>query len=89
MYATSADWSFDPLPEDFQSTSNDFPTEIKSMGALNFFYVQTSPTTARSMTIWPDKATAHAALSRIREGVAAETGQTIDSVCEGEVLASI
>jgi len=31
------------------------------MEALSFFYVQTSPTTARSMTVWPDKATAHAA----------------------------
>ena len=89
MYATSADWSFDLLLEGFQSSSNDFPTEIKGMGALSFFYVQTSPTTARSMTVWPDKATAHAALSRIREGVASETGQTIVSVCEGEVLANI
>ena len=89
MYATSADWSFDSLPENFQSSSNDFPTEIKGMGALSFFYVQTSPTTARSMTVWPDKATAHAALSRIREGGAAETGQTIVSVCEGEVLANM
>lgn len=89
MYATSADWSFDSLPEGFQSKTNDFTSEIKGMGALSFFYVQTSPTTARSMTIWPDKATAHAALSRIREGAAAETGTTIDSVCEGDVLASI
>ena len=97
MYATSADWSFDSMPDrfriktpyGFQSTSNDFPAEIKGMGALSFFYVQTSATTARSMTVWPDKATAQAALSRIREGVASETGQTIVSVCEGEVLANI
>ena len=97
MYATSADWSFDSLPDrfriktpyGFQSTSNDFPAEIKGMGALSFFYVQTSATTAPSMTVWPDKATAQAALSRIREGVASETGQTIVSVCEGEVLANI
>ena len=45
MYATSADWSFDSMPDrfriktpyGFQSTSNDFPAEIKSMGALSFF----------------------------------------------------
>ena len=97
MYATSADWSFDSMPDrfriktpyGFQSTSNDFPAEIKGMGALSFFYVQTSATTAPSMTVWPDKATAQAALSRIREGVASKTGQTIVSVCEGEVLANI
>ena len=41
------------------------------------------------MTVWPDKATAHAALSRVREGVASETRQTIVSFCEGEVLANI
>ena len=29
MYATSADWSFASLPDDFQSSSNDFPAEIK------------------------------------------------------------
>jgi hypothetical protein len=45
MYATSADWSFDSMPDrfriktpyGFQSTSNDFPAEIKGMGALSFF----------------------------------------------------
>ena len=45
MYATSADRSFDSLPDrfrikmpyGFQSTSKDFPAEIKSMGALSFF----------------------------------------------------
>ena len=97
MYATSADWSFDSMPDrfriktqyGFQSTSNDFPAEIKGMGALSFFYVQTSATTARSMTVWPDKATAQAALSRIREEFASESGQTIVSVCEGEVLVNI
>ena len=94
MYATSADWSFDSMPDrfriktpyGFQSTSNDFPAEIKGMGALSFFYVQTSATTARSMTVWPDKATAQAALSRISEEFASKAGQTNVSVCEGEVL---
>ena len=41
------------------------------------------------MTVWPDKATAQAALSRIREEFASEAGQTIVSVCEGEVLVNI
>ena len=41
------------------------------------------------MTVWPDKATAQAALSRISEEFASKAGQTIVSVCEGEVLVNI
>ena len=88
MFATSADWSFDSIAENFYDKQNEYILEFKALGAVNFFYVQTSPTTARSMMVWPDKETAHAALVRVREGVAAENGSVIVSVCEGDILAS-
>ena len=89
MYATSADWSFDELPSNFGNKNSEFTDGLKEMGALNFFWVQTSETTGRSITIWPDKASAHAALYKIREGAAKDTGMRISAVCEGTVLGNL
>ena len=89
MYATSADWSFDKLPSNFGDKNSEFTDELKGMGALNFFWVQTSDSSGRSITIWPDQATAQAALYRIREGASADTGMKIASVCEGNVIGSM
>ena len=85
MYATSADWSFDTRPN-VDNQVNDYIAQMKDAGALHWFYVMTSETTARSMTVWPDKETAHKALSMARDEAAASTGQTITGVCEGEVV---
>ena len=60
MYATSADWSFDIKP-DFETGREEYVSRMKEAGAINWFYVLTSDTTARSMTVWPDKETAHKA----------------------------
>ena len=88
MYATSADWSFDKLPSNFGDKNSEFTNELKGMGALNFFWVQTSKTSGRSITIWPYQAPGQAALYRIREGASAGTGMQIAGVCEGNVIAS-
>ena len=89
LYATSADWSFQKLPSNFGDKNSEFTDELKGMGALNFYWVQTSNSSGRSITIWPDQATAQAALYRIREGASADTGMKIASVCEGNVIGSM
>jgi hypothetical protein len=89
MYATSDDWSFDKVPSNFGDKNSEFTDELKDMGAINFFWVQTSQTSGRSITIWPDQATGQAALYRIREGASANTGMQIAGVCEGNVIASM
>ncbi len=85
MYATSADWSFD-TPPDFNKASEEYTNKIKQAGALHWFYVLTSDTSARSITVWPDQATAHKALKMVRDEAASENSQTIVSTCEGDVL---
>ena len=85
MYATSADWTFDTQPN-FENQSEDYISKIKDAGAIHWFYVPTSHTTARSMTIWPDAKTAHESLSMVRDDAARENIQNISSVCEGVVL---
>ena len=35
--------------------------------------------------MWPDKETAHAGLTTVRDEAAAEIGNTITATCEGEV----
>ena len=85
MYATSADWTFDTQPN-FENQTEDYISKIKDAGAIHWFYVLTSDTTARSMTVWPDQATAHKALTMARDEAAAQNNQTITAVCEGVVL---
>ena len=85
MYATSADWSFDTKP-DFETEREEYVSRMKEAGAINWFYVLTSDTTARSMTVWPDKETAHKALTMARDDAAKQNNQKITAVCEGDVL---
>ena len=47
----------------------------------------TSETTARTMIVWPDKETAHNALSMVRDDAEATTAQKITSTCEGKIVA--
>ena len=89
MYATSADQSFDKLPSNFGDKNSKFTNELKGMGTLNFFWVQTSEASGRSITIWPDQATGQASLYRIKEGASADTGMQIAGVCEGNVIGSM
>jgi hypothetical protein len=77
------------LPSNFGDKNSEFIDELKGMGALNFYWVQTSNSSGRSITIWPDQATAQAAIYRIREGASADTGIQIACVCEGNVIGSM
>ena len=76
--------TFDTQP-DFETQTEDYISKIKDAGAIHWFYVLTSDTTARSMTIWPDAKTAHQVLSMVRDDAAKENNQTISGVCEGIV----
>ena len=86
MYATSADWSFGQAP-DFSKQQAEFTLAMKAAGAVNWYYVLTSETTARSMMVWPDKETAHKALKMVRDDAAAQNNHTITMTCEGEIVA--
>ena len=86
MYATSADWSFEQAP-DFSKQQAEFTAAMKAAGAINWHYVLTSETTARSMMVWPDKETAHNALKMVRDDAAARNNQTITTRREGEIVA--
>ena len=86
MYATSADWSFDQAP-DFSKQQAEFTAAMKAAGAINWYYVLTSETTARSMMVWPDKETAHKAIKMFREDAPNQNGSKITSTCEGEIVA--
>ena len=89
MFETSADWSFDKLQSNFGDKNFEFTDERNDMSAIKFFWVQTSETSGRSITIWPDQATGQAALYRIKEGASADTGMQIAGVCEGNVIGSM
>lgn len=84
MYATSADWK---VNDGTWSTDQEktMTTKMKSLGALHWFFIHTGDDTGRSVVVWPDKETAHAGLTTVRDEAAAEIGNTITATCEGEV----
>ena len=86
MYATSADWWFTNAPY-FSEQEAVFTANMKAAGAIHWYYLLTSETTARSMVIWPDQATSHKSLKMVRDDAAAENNQVIVSVCEGDIVA--
>ena len=90
MFATTTDWSFDTWTEENQKLLEEkYLPMFKSVGALHFFYIKTSDTTGRTLTIWPDKETALAVLEKMRASGSADTGAKVTATAQGEVMAHI
>ena len=69
----------------FQNNRPSLLRKGKPRDKVNWYYVLTSDTTARSMMAWPDKETAHKALKMVRDDAAAQNNHTITMTCEGEM----
>ena len=90
MFATTTDWSHSGWTDDMQELMDaKYLPMFKQFGALHYYYIATSDTTARSVTIWPDEATAMAAMDQLRGGASADTGATIVATAQGNVLGSM
>ena len=90
MFATTTDWSHSGWTDDMQELMDaKYLPMFKQFGALHFYYIATSDTTARSVTIWPDEDTAMAAMDQLRGGASADTGATIVATAQGSVLGSM
>ena len=60
--------------------------QIKSAGALSFKAAQTVDNTARTVIIWPDAATAGAAVDNLRAAAAAMTDTRVIASAMGELM---
>ena len=88
MFATFTDWSMDN-PEEGVKTAAEIWPEMKAAGAINMRIVKTDETGARSMTMWPDEATAMRAIDAMRAKGAAKSGSEVVGSAMGTVLAEM
>ena len=88
MFATFTDWSMDN-PEEGVKTAKEMWPEMKAAGAINLRIVKTDDTGARSMTMWPDEATAMRAIDAMRTKGATKSGSEVIGSAMGKVLAEM
>ena len=85
MFMTSTEREFADA-EAMTQAGHDMWAQIKSAGALSFKAAQTVDNTARTVIIWPDAATAGAAIDNIRAAAAAMTDTRVIASAMGELM---
>ena len=65
MFITNTDWEFADVASVTAAGEAIWPV-MKAAGAINFTAFQTSETTGRTIVVWPDGATAQAAIDDVR-----------------------
>ena len=85
MFMTSTDWEFADADAMTQA-GHDMWTQIKSAGAVSFKAAQTGDNTARTVIIWPDAATAGAAIDNLRAAAASMTDTKVIGSAMGELM---
>ena len=85
MFMTSTDWEFADAKAMTQA-GHDMQAQIKSVGAISFKAAQTGDNTARTVIIWPDAATAGAAIDNLRAAAAAMTDIKVISSAMGKLM---
>jgi len=85
MFMTSTDWEFTDAKAMTQA-GHDMWAQIKSAGSISFKAAQTGDNTARTVIIWPDAATAGAAIDNLRASAAAMTDIKVISAAMGELM---
>jgi len=72
MFATFTDWEFSDIGK-MQETGTSLWPKMQAAGAISFKATQTGENTARTMIVWPDTATAQAAIDDLRAAASAMT----------------
>ena len=85
MFMTSTEREFADA-EAMTQAGHDMWAQIKSAGALSFKATQTVDNTARTVIIWPDAATAGAAIDNLRAAAAAMTDTRVIASAMGELM---
>ena len=85
MFVTFTDWNMEN-PEDGVETANAMWPQMQQAGATAFYGVKTGDQEARTMTVWPDEATAMLAIGRLRETGAQMASSEVVGSAMGTVL---
>ena len=85
MFATFTDWEFSDMNA-MQATGTAMWPKVQAAGAISFKATSTGANTARTMIVWPDAATAQAAIDGLRATAMTMTDTKATAATAGEVM---
>lgn len=85
MFVTFTDWEFDNI-ELAQKTAEGMWPKMQAAGAASFKATQTSDKTVRTMSTWPDSATAQAAIEKMRAAALEQMSGKVSGTSGGELM---
>jgi|TARA_B100001094_G_C17872767_1_gene642934 hypothetical protein len=88
MFATFTDWEFEDINA-AQETANQMFPKMRAAGASSFKATKTGENTIRTMTVWPDAATAQAAIEKMRAAALEQVSGKIVATSAGEIMVDL
>ena len=85
MFATFTDWEFSDI-DAMTATDEAMRPKVQAAGALSFKATATGTNTARTMIVWPDSATAQAAIAGLRAAAMEMTDTKATGMTAGELM---
>ena len=85
MFATFTDWEFSDM-DAMTATGEAMWPKVQAAGALSFKATATGTNTARTMLVWPDSATAQAAIDGLRAAAMEMTDTKATGMTAGELI---
>ena len=85
MFVTFTDWEFDNI-ELAQKTAEGMWPKMQAAGASSFKATQTSDKTVRTMSTWPDSATAQATTEKMRAAALEQMSGKVSDTSGGELM---
>ena len=85
MFVTFTDWEFDNI-ELAQKTAEGMWPKMQVAGAKSFKATQTGEKTVRTMTTWPDSATAQATIEKMRAAALEQMSGKVTGTSGGELM---
>ena len=85
MFVTFTDWEFSDM-DAMQANGTAMWPNVKAAGAISFKATSTGAKTARTMIVWPDAATAQAAIDGLRATAMTMTETKATATSAGELM---
>ena len=85
MFATFTDWEFADM-DAMKATGEAMWPKVQAAGAIGFTATATGPNTGRTRIVWPDAATAQAAIDGLRAVAMDMTDTKVTGSAAGEVM---
>ena len=85
MFATFTDWEFSNI-DAMKATGTAMWPKMQAAGAISFTATSMGPNTVRTRVVWPDAATAQAAIDGLRAAAMEMTDTKATGMTAGELM---